>query len=79
MRARQVQNADFERYDLILVMDWDNLALVQEVRQPKYLGEVRRLTEFCMRHYSPVVPDSYNSGSHEFDDVSIWSKTHAKA
>ena len=29
LRARQIQDSDFERYDLILAMDWDNLALVQ--------------------------------------------------
>ena len=69
LRARQIQDEDFERYDLILIMDWDNLALVEDVCPPKYLGKVRRLTEFCMQHDSPVVPDPYYGGSHEFDHV----------
>ena len=30
LRARQVTEGDYAHYDLILVMDWDNLALVQE-------------------------------------------------
>ena len=30
LRARQIQEGDFEEFDLILVMDQDNLALVQE-------------------------------------------------
>ena len=30
LRARQIRAADFARFDLILAMDWDNLALVQE-------------------------------------------------
>ena len=57
LRARQIQDEDFERYDLILVMDWENLALVEDVCPPTYLGKVRRLTEFCIQNDSPVVPD----------------------
>ena len=69
LRGRQIKDEDFERYDLILVMDWDNLALVQDVCPPKYQTKVRRLTEFCIQHDSPVVPDPYYGGSHEFDHV----------
>ena len=69
LRARQIQDEDFERYDLILVMDWENLALVEDVCTPTYLGKVRRLTEFCIQNDSPVVPDPYYGGSHGFDHV----------
>jgi protein-tyrosine phosphatase len=69
LRARQIQDEDFERYDLILVMDWDNLALVQDVCPPKYQAKVRRLAEFCMQYESPVVPDPYYGGSQGFDHV----------
>lgn len=69
LKARKITVDDFEQYDLILVMDWDNLALVQDVCPPKYQTKVRRLTEFCMRHHSPVVPDPYYGGSHKFDHV----------
>ena len=69
LRARQIQDEYFERYDLILVTDWDNLALVQNECPPKYGAKVRRLTEFCSRYDSPVVPDLYYSGSHGFDHV----------
>ena len=69
LRARQIQDEDFERYDLILVMDWENLALVEDVCPPTYLGKVRRLTEFCIQNDSPVVPDPYYGGSHGFDHV----------
>lgn len=48
LRARQIQDADFETFDLILAMDWDNLALIQEQCPPQHLGKVRRLTEFCV-------------------------------
>lgn len=69
LRARQLTDNDFERYDLILVMDWDNLALVQEDCPPEHLGKVRRLTEFCLTHDTPVVPDPYHGSEKGFDQV----------
>ena len=69
LRARQIQDADFEKFDLILVMDWDNLALVQDISPPQHLPKVRRLTEFCTIHDAPVVPDPYYGGASEFEAV----------
>jgi len=69
LRARQIEAIDFERHDLILVMDWDNLALVQEACPPAHQAKVRRLTEFCLVHESPVVPDPYFGGAKGFDHV----------
>jgi protein-tyrosine phosphatase len=69
LRARQISDADFERHDLILAMDWDNLALVQEECPPEHLHKVRRLTEFCLKHDSPVVPDPYYGGKDGFEHV----------
>ena len=69
LRARQVTEGDYAHYDLILVMDWDNLALVQEDCPPEHLGKIRRLTEFCLTHDAPVVPDPYHGGAKGFDQV----------
>ncbi len=69
LRARQIAGADFDRHDLILVMDWDNLALVEDICPPQHHGKVRRLTEFCLRMDSPVVPDPYYGGTAGFDHV----------
>lgn len=69
LRARQITDDDFAHYNLILVMDWDNLALVQDVCPPEHMGKVRRLTEFCLIHDAPVVPDPYHGGAKGFDDV----------
>lgn len=69
LRARQIQGKDFEKFDLILVMDWDNLALVQDISPPQYLAKVRRLTKFCMLHDAPVVPDPYYGGAGGFETV----------
>ncbi|WP_294771806.1 low molecular weight protein-tyrosine-phosphatase [uncultured Rhodoferax sp.] len=69
LRARALRAADFEHADLILVMDWDNLALVQQRCPPQHQTKVRRLTEFCLRHDSPVVPDPYYGGADGFEQV----------
>lgn len=69
LRARQMVDHDFARADLILVMDWDNLALVQALCPPYAGHKVRRLTEFCRRHDAPVVPDPYYGGDAGFETV----------
>lgn len=69
LRARQVVEADFDQFDLILAMDWDNLALLEEMAPPTARRKLRRLTEHCRRHDSPVVPDPYYGGSDHFEEV----------
>ncbi len=69
LRARQIQAADFDRHDLILVMDLDNLDMVQEQCSQIHRHKVRRLTEFCLRNDSQVVPDPYYGGDNGFEQV----------
>jgi len=69
LSARQISDSDFENCDLILAMDWDNLALIQAECPPEHQGKVRRVTEFCMKHESPVVPDPYYGGKDGFEHV----------
>ncbi|MDO9145972.1 low molecular weight protein-tyrosine-phosphatase [Rhodoferax sp.] len=69
LRARQIQARDFETFDLVLVMDWDNLALVQLECPPQHQHKVRRFTEFCLKFDSPVVPDPYYGGKEGFEQV----------
>jgi len=69
LRARQIQDADFEACDLILAMDWDNLALIQDECPPVHQRKLRRLTEFCLTHDSPVVPDPYYGAAPGFEYV----------
>jgi len=69
LRARQLKDADFERHDLILVMDMDNLALVQQACPQVHQHKVRRLTEFCLQYNSTAVPDPYYGGKTGFEDV----------
>ena len=69
LRSREVVAADFERFDLILAMDWDNLALLEERCPPALRHKLGRLTEHCSRHDSPVVPDPYAGGAQGFEEV----------
>lgn len=69
LRARQIAADDFDRHDLILVMDWDNLSLVEGICPPQHLPKLRRLTEFCLTSDQPVVPDPYYGAAGGFDQV----------
>ena len=69
LRARQIQEADFERFDLILTMDWDNQALTESLCPPPHLNKVRRLAEFFQRFPDTVVPDPYYGGPEDFERV----------
>ena len=69
LRARRVSAADFEHFDLVLAMDWDNFALLEEQCPPEHRAKLRRITEFARRHDSPVVPDPYYSGADGFERV----------
>jgi protein-tyrosine phosphatase len=69
LRARQIKSRDFQRYDLILAMDWDNLALIQAECPDEHQSKLRRLTEFCQTHDNPVVPDPYYGDINGFEKV----------
>ena len=69
LRARQITAEDFDLHDLILVMDWDNLALVQDICPSSAQKKVRRLTEFCLTSDNPVIPDPYYGGADGFNQV----------
>ena len=69
LQAREVVDADFVRFDLILAMDWDNLALLEDRCPPDQLHKLRRLTQFARQHDSPVVPDPYSGGADDFELV----------
>jgi protein-tyrosine phosphatase len=69
LRARQVVDADFERFDLILTMDWDNQSLTESLCPSTHSKKVRRLAEFFRKHPDTVVPDPYYGGPEDFERV----------
>ena len=69
LRARQITELDFDAHDLILTMDWDNLALVQDQCPPQHQRKVKRFTDFCLQHQAQEVPDPYYGGAQGFEHV----------
>jgi protein-tyrosine phosphatase len=69
LRARQVQALDFERFDLILAMDHENLALLEEDCPPQHRRKLRRLMEFAPPGLGDVVADPYYGGKQGFEAV----------
>jgi protein-tyrosine phosphatase len=69
LRARQVADADFERFDLILAMDRDNLADLRDRCPPQHWRKLHLLCEFATRNKSRVVPDPYSGGADGFERV----------
>lgn len=69
LRARQVVADDYAHADLILAMDWDNLALLQAECPPQHLHKLRRFAEFFNTSPQTVVPDPYYGGASGFDQV----------
>lgn len=62
LRARRVAEADFERFDLILAMDEDNLADLERLRPPHGRAELRLFAR-------QPVPDPYAGGAAGFEQV----------
>jgi protein-tyrosine phosphatase len=69
LRARQITDADFEHFDLILTMDWDNQALTEAACPAPLRQKVRRFAEFFITHDDAVVPDPYFGGDGGFVHV----------
>jgi len=69
-RARQFENADFERFDLILAMDESNYQdILARDRQGRYHHKVKRMCDFCQHHRDREVPDPYYGGPDGFTYV----------
>ncbi len=69
LRARQILDLDFEHHHLILAMDWDNLALIQEQFPKQHQSKVHRLIKFRVHQQGEVVPDPYYGGGQGFEHV----------
>ena len=69
LRARQLVREDFEHFDLVLVMDHENMARVQALCPPTQRHKLHRLTEFCREMRSATVPDPYYGGDQGFEHV----------
>lgn len=59
LRARQFMAVDFDRFDLIIGMDADNIAQIEALRPLGDETPVRLLTDFAPQTGADHVPDPY--------------------
>jgi len=69
LRARVVAPEDFERFDLILAMDRENLRVLQRRAPPIAHERLRLFLEFGPQGGSEDVPDPYYGGPNGFEEV----------
>jgi protein-tyrosine phosphatase len=69
LRARQVERSDFERFDLILAMDGDNLELLEAACPPPLRHKLMGLMAFAPQAPFDHVPDPYYGGPEDFERV----------
>jgi len=68
--ARQVGSSDFEEFDLILVMDQQNLSEIRHFcGDPELMNKVKFFCEFAKDRPEKQVPDPYYGGDQGFEQV----------
>ncbi len=68
IRARRVQIDDFERFDYIIAMDRDNLAMLIDQADAEHHDKICLFLEFASGHEDEV-PDPYYGGAAGFERV----------
>ncbi|MGO4302658.1 low molecular weight protein-tyrosine-phosphatase [Cupriavidus sp. RAF12] len=69
LRARLVDRADFDRFDLVLAMDHANLASLRSLRPEIGDDKLRLLMSFATQHGAEEVPDPYYGEGDGFERV----------
>jgi protein-tyrosine phosphatase len=69
LRGRQVSRDDFDRFDVILAMDEDNLANLQRIRPAGSRAKLALLMSYAPQAGSREVPDPYYGGAEGFETV----------
>ncbi len=68
IRARRVEEADFSRFDYIIAMDRDNLAVLEEQISADHSVSLHLFLEFAQAS-GDEVPDPYYGGASGFERV----------
>jgi protein-tyrosine phosphatase len=69
LRARQVTEADFARFDLILAMDGENLRELQALKPRGSHALVKLFLDYAPQTKLRDVPDPYYGGDRDFEAV----------
>jgi protein-tyrosine phosphatase len=68
-KANKVKEKDFDDFDMILAMDWDNLALLQQIAPKRTHHKLQLLMRFATEHETATIPDPYYGNPQGFDQV----------
>jgi protein-tyrosine phosphatase len=68
IRARRIHVTDFERHNLILAMDRDNLALLRDFADAQHHNKIRLFLDYSAGRETEV-PDPYYGGPAGFERV----------
>ena len=69
LRARRAIAADFERFDYVLAMDYDNLENLQSLCEPEHSSKLQLFLEYGSHADIREVPDPYYGGPLGFERV----------
>ncbi len=69
LRARIVESKDFDEFDYIVAMDYDNLEDLKDISAPQYHSKISLLLDHDPNIEFVEVPDPYYGGLHGFDHV----------
>ncbi len=69
LKARAVEPRDFEYFDLLLTMDWDNRALLEERCPEQFRHKIKGFAEFLTVSPATVIADPYYSAEEGFEQV----------
>ncbi len=69
LRARQVVAEDFDRFDLVLAMDRENLRALEAMRPARSRAQVQLLMSYAPELGHSEVPDPYYGTDRDFDAV----------
>jgi len=69
LRARRVERADFERFDVVIAMDRGHLRALSRLAQPVAAGKMKLMMSYAKSFAQDDVPDPYYGGSQDFERV----------
>ena len=69
LRARRIERADFQRFDLILAMDRDHHSILAGMATPLGGNKLKLMMSYAQRFREEEVPDPYHGGPQGFERV----------
>jgi len=69
LRARKVERADFQRFDLIVAMDRGHLAILSRMAEPSRAHTLKLMMSYASGFKERDVPDPYYGGAEDFERV----------